>query len=72
MHHWVGYNENVLNGLDVGKGMVGVNGKVLPGCFKYVGWVEVPLYPVETVRRVELEPLSVTRVLDTGVGFSRL
>ena len=23
--------------LDVGKGMVGVNGKVLPGCFKYVG-----------------------------------
>ena len=46
--------------LDVGKGMVGVNGKVLPGCFKYVGGVEVPLYPVETVRRVELEPSSVT------------
>ena len=22
--------------LDVGKGMVGVNGEVLPGCFKYV------------------------------------
>ena len=39
--------------LDVGKGMVGVNGKVLPGCFKYVGGAEVPLYPVETVRRVE-------------------
>ena len=35
--------------LDVGKGMVGVNGKVLPGCFKYVGGAEVPLYPVETV-----------------------
>ena len=33
--------------LDVGKGMVGVNGKVLPGCFKYVGGAEVPLYPVK-------------------------
>ena len=32
---------------------MGVNGKVLPGCFKYVGAAEVPLYPVETVRRVE-------------------
>ena len=31
--------------LDVGKGMVGVNGKVLPGCFKYVGGAEVLLYP---------------------------
>ena len=38
--------------LDVGKGMVGVNGKVLPECFKYVGGAEVPLYPVETVRGV--------------------
>ena len=37
--------------LDVGKGMVGANEKVLPGCFKYVGGAEV-----ETVRRVELEP----------------
>ena len=46
--------------LDVGKGMVGVNGKVLPGCFKYVGGAEVPLYPVETVCRVELESSSVT------------
>ena len=38
--------------------MVGVNGKVLPGCFKYVGGVEVSLYPVETIRRVELGPAS--------------
>ena len=44
--------------LDVWKGMVGVNGKVLPGCFNYVGGAEVPLYPVETVWRVELEPLQ--------------
>ena len=28
--------------LDVGKGMVGVNGKVLPGCFKYVGGAALP------------------------------
>ena len=48
--------------LDVGKDMAGVNGKVLPGCFKYVGGMEVPLYPVETVRRVELEPPSVTKI----------
>ena len=49
--------------LDVGKGMVGVNGKVLPGCFKYLGGgTEVPLYPVKTVRRVELEPSSVTKI----------
>ena len=34
--------------------MEGVNRKVLPGCFKNVGGVEVPLYPVETVCRVEL------------------
>ena len=54
--------------LDVGKGMVGVNGKVLPGCFKYVGGAEVPLYPVETVRRVELEPSSVTKIPDTVKG----
>ena len=40
--------------LDVGKGMVGVNGKVLSGCFKYVGGAEVPLYQVETVRRMEV------------------
>ena len=41
--------------------MSGVNGKVLPGCFiKYVGGAEVRLYPVETVRRVELGPASVT------------
>ena len=46
--------------LDVGKGMVGVNGKVLPGCFKYVGGEEVPLYPVETVCGVELGLSSVT------------
>ena len=39
MYHWVGDNENVSVGLDVGKGMVGLNGKVLPGCFKYVGEV---------------------------------
>ena len=54
--------------LDVGKGMVGVNGKVLPGCFKYVGGAEVPLYPVETVRRVELEPSSVTKIPVTVKG----
>ena len=54
--------------LDVGKGMVGVNGKVLPGCFKYVGGAEVPLYPVETVRRVELDPLSVTKIPVTVKG----
>ena len=29
--------------LDVGKGMVGVNGKVLPGCFNYMGGAEVTL-----------------------------
>ena len=34
--------------------MVGVNGKVLLGCFIYVGGAEVPRYLVETVRRVEL------------------
>ena len=54
--------------LDVGKGMVGVNGKVLPGCFKYVGGAEVPLYPVETVRKVELEPSSVTKIPVTVKG----
>ena len=54
--------------LDVGKGMVGVNGKVLPGCFKYVGGAEVSLYPVETVRRVELEPSSVTKIPVTVKG----
>ena len=54
--------------LDVGKGMVGVNGKVLPGCFKYVGVAEVPLYPVATVRRVELEPSSVTTIPVTVKG----
>ena len=47
--------------LDVGKGMVGVNGKVLPGCFKCVGGAEVTLYPLETVRKVELEPSSVIK-----------
>ena len=31
--------------LDVGKGMVGVNGKVLPGCFKYVGGAQVAALP---------------------------
>ena len=51
--------------LDVGKGMVGVNGKVLPGCFKYVGGAEVP---VETVRRVELETSSVTKIPVTVKG----
>ena len=30
--------------------------EVLQWCFKYVGGAEVPLYTVETVRRVELEP----------------
>ena len=44
--------------LDVGKGMVGVNGKLQPGCFKYVGGAKVPLYPVETVSRVESESSS--------------
>ena len=53
--------------LDVGKGMVGVNGKVLPGYFEYVGGAEVPLYPVETVRR-----RGSKRVLDTGAVFSGL
>ena len=54
--------------LDVGKGIVGVNGKVLPGCFKYVGGAEVLLYPVETVCRVELGPASVTEVPVTVRG----
>ena len=53
---------------------------MLSGCFKYVGGADVSLYPVETVCRVELGPLSVTiipvtgsiRVLDTGAGFSGL
>ena len=48
--------------LNVGKGMVGVNGKVLPECFKYVGGAGIPLYQVETVRRVELETASVTKI----------
>ena len=51
--------------LDVGKGMVGVYGKVLPGCFKYVVGAEVL---VETVRRVELRPASVTRIPVTVRG----
>ena len=38
--------------LDVRKGMVGINLKVLPGCFKDMGGAEVPLYPVEMERRV--------------------
>ena len=46
--------------LDVWKDMMGVNGKVLQGCFKYMGGAEVPLYAVETVCRVELGPASVT------------
>ena len=50
--------------LDVGKGMVGVNVKVLPGCFKHVGWAEVPLYPVETV----LGPASVRKIPVTVKG----
>ena len=54
--------------LDVGKGMMGVNGKVLPGCFKYVGGEEMTLYPVETVRRVELELSSVTKIPVTVKG----
>ena len=68
--------------LDVGHGMVGENGKVLPWCFKYVGGAVVPLYLVETVRIVKLRPASITnisvtvrgskRVLDTGVWFSGL
>ena len=45
-----------------GHDMVGVNGKVLPGCFKYVGWAVVPLYPVETVRIVKLGPASITKI----------
>ena len=54
--------------LDVGKGMVGVNGKVLPRCFKYVGGAEVSLYPVETGRIVELELSSVTKIPVTVKG----
>ena len=54
--------------LDIGKGMVGVNGKVLPGCFKYVGGAELPLYPVETVCRMELEPWLVTTIPVTLKG----
>ena len=54
--------------LNVGKGTVGVNGKVLIGCFKYVGGAEVPVYQVETVRIVELEPSSVTQILVTVKG----
>ena len=40
--------------LDGGKGMVGVNGKVLSGCFKYVRGAELQIYPVEPVHRVEM------------------
>ena len=47
---------------------MGVNGKVLSGCFKYVGRVEVLLYPVETVCRVELGPASVTKMPVTVTG----
>ena len=48
--------------------MVGVNGKVLTGCFKYMGGAEVPLYPVEAVRRVELNTASVTKIQFTVKG----
>ena len=48
--------------LDIGKGMVGVNRKVLSLCFKYVGGAEVPLYSLGTVHRVELGPASVTKI----------
>ena len=51
--------------------MVGVNGKVLSGCFKYVGGAEVPLYAVETVRRVELGPASVTKIPVTVKGDAK-
>ena len=40
--------------LDVGRSMVSVNENVLPGCFKYVIREEVLIYPVESVRMVEL------------------
>ena len=56
--------------LDVGKGMVGVNGKVLPGCFKYVGGAEVPLYPVETVSRVDQKGAGYWSRVFRIVGFS--
>ena len=47
---------------------------MMPGCFKYVGGAELPLYPVEKVLREELGPASVTVkrdpkgcwILDTG------
>ena len=41
---------------------------MLPGCFKYVGGAEIPLYPVETVRRVELGPASVAKIQVTVRG----
>ena len=36
--------------------------KSVSGCVTYVGGAEVPLYPVETVNRVELGPVSVKKV----------
>ena len=66
--------------LDVGKGMVGVNGKVLTGRFKYVGGAEVPLYPVKQPaewsrrqsQKFQSQLKGIQRVLDTGAGFSGL
>ena len=48
--------------IDLDKGIVGVNGKVLPGRLKYVGGEEIPLYPARSVGEVRLEPESVSRI----------
>ena len=48
--------------IDLDKGIMEVNGKVLPGRLKYVGGEEVPLYPATSVREVVLEPESVSRI----------
>ena len=39
---FIGLVDTTKMFLDVGNDMVGVNGKVLPVCFKYVGGEEVP------------------------------
>ena len=43
----------------------------MSGCFKYVGGAEVPLYPVETVCRVELGPASVTKFQSQLEGIQK-
>ena len=68
MYHRVGYNENVLNGSGCREVHGGSKWESAARVFKKVGGAEVPFYPVETVRRVELGPASVTKITMTVRG----